>query len=68
MLTQTWVNIDSCNGLLPDGTKPLPKSKLTAQSQGSVALIYEQFCSEYILYSGFENHTFEISATSPRAQ
>ena len=25
MLTQTWVNIGSGNGLLPDGTKPSPE-------------------------------------------
>ena len=26
---QIWVNIGSCNGLLPDGTKPLPEPMLT---------------------------------------
>ena len=29
MATQTWVNIASGNGLLPDGTKPLPEPMLT---------------------------------------
>ena len=28
-VTQIWVNIGSCNGLLPDGSKPLPKPMLT---------------------------------------
>ena len=28
-LTYIWVNIDSGNGLLPDGTKPLPEPMLT---------------------------------------
>ena len=31
MVTQIWVNIDSGNGLLPDGTKALPKPMLTSQ-------------------------------------
>ena len=25
MVTEIWVNIGSSNGLLPDGTKPLPE-------------------------------------------
>ena len=29
MVTQIWVNIGSGNGLLPDGTKPLPEPLLT---------------------------------------
>ena len=29
MVTQTVDNIDSGNGLLPDGTKPLPEPMLT---------------------------------------
>ena len=29
MATEIWVNIGSCNGLLPDGTKPLPEPMLT---------------------------------------
>ena len=29
MATEIWVNIGSGNGLLPDGTKPLPEPKLT---------------------------------------
>ena len=28
MVTQIWVNIGSDNGLLPDGTKPLPEPML----------------------------------------
>ena len=30
MATQIWVNIGSGNGLMPDGTKPLPKLMLTS--------------------------------------
>ena len=29
MATEIWVNIGSCNGLLPDSTKPLPEQLLT---------------------------------------
>ena len=29
MATKIWVNIGSGNGLLPDGTKPLPEPMLT---------------------------------------
>ena len=29
MATQIWVNDGSGNGLLPDGTKPLPEPMLT---------------------------------------
>ena len=29
MVTETWVNIGLGNGLLPDGTKPLPEPILT---------------------------------------
>ena len=29
MVTYIWVNIGSGNGLLPDGTKPLPEPMLT---------------------------------------
>ena len=29
MATEIWVNIGSDNGLLPDGTKPLPEPMLT---------------------------------------
>ena len=29
MATEIWVNIGSGNGLMPDGTKPLPEPMLT---------------------------------------
>ena len=29
MVSEIWVNIGSGNGLLPDGTKPLPEPMLT---------------------------------------
>ena len=38
MATQILVNIGSGNGLLPDGTKPLPEPKLTFRKHGPVTL------------------------------
>ena len=35
-----WVNIGSGNGLLPDGTKPLPEPMLTYHQWGLVAFIW----------------------------
>ena len=34
MVTYIWVNIGSGNGLLPDGTKPLPEPMLTDDQWG----------------------------------
>ena len=39
MATQNWVNIGSGNGLLPDGTKPLPEPMLTNNERGPVPFI-----------------------------
>ena len=39
----TWVNIGSGNGLLPDGTKPLPEPMLSYHQRCSVAFTCEQF-------------------------
>ena len=38
-----WVNLGSGNGLLPDGTKPLPEPKLTFHWGWSAAFTWEQF-------------------------
>ena len=38
MATENWVNIGSGNGLLPDGTKPLPKPMLTYHQWGSLKI------------------------------
>ena len=46
-----WVNIGSGNGLLPDGTKPLPEPMLTYHQSGLVAFTQWQFhtkCSIYL--------------------
>ena len=46
MATEIWVNIGSGNGLLPDGTKPLPEPMLTYQ-WGSLRFIWGQFHKRY---------------------
>ena len=43
MATEIWVNIGSGNGLLPDGTKPLPEPMLTDHQWSPVTFILEQF-------------------------
>ena len=47
MVTQIWVNIGSGNGLLPDGTKPLPEPMLTYHQRSSLAFTFEQCPSYY---------------------
>ena len=42
------VNIGSGNGLLPDGTKPLPEPMLTYH-QGPVTFIWGQFHKNYLV-------------------
>ena len=42
MATVILDNIGSGNGLLPDGTKPLPEPMLTYHQRGSVAYFWEQ--------------------------
>ena len=43
MVTQIWVNIGSGNGLVPDGTKPLPEPMLTNHQHCLVAFTWRQF-------------------------
>ena len=38
MVTQDWVNIGLGNGLVPDGTKPLPEPKLTYHQSWGIHL------------------------------
>ena len=50
MATKIWVNIGSGNGLLPDGTKPLPEPVLTCHLWDPFAFSWGQFrsnCSRY---------------------
>ena len=67
--TYTWVTIASDNGLLPDGTKPLPEPMLTLISEvlwHSLESNFTVSVEATILHNEFENHTFEITATPPR--
>ena len=44
MTMQIWVNIGSGNGLVPCGTKPLPKSMLTNHQRLLAAFNWGKFC------------------------
>ena len=68
---QMWVNIGSGNGLLPDGTKPLPESVLTNHQWGLAAFISEHFhwkCSGYISLTWVWKLQIECTVTRPRDQ
>ena len=59
------------DGLLPDGTKPLPEPMLTYDWWGSVALTLDQFhrrCSRYQLVKWIWTLCFTITSTSLRGQ
>ena len=43
MATEIWINIGLGNGLLPDGTKPLPEQMLTDHQRSSVTFISGHF-------------------------
>ena len=43
MVAEIWVNIGSGNGLLPDGTKPLPEPMLTDHQWSPVTFILGKF-------------------------
>ena len=47
MASEALVNIGSCNGLLPDNTKPLPAPMLTYHQWGPMTIIWEQFHKGY---------------------
>ena len=47
MATEIWVNIGSGNGLLPDGTKPLPEPMLTYQLE-RVTFFWGQVHKRYL--------------------
>ena len=50
MVMEIWVKIAPGNGLLPDGTKPLPEPKLTYNQSGFVVFTSEQFCRKWSRY------------------
>ena len=53
MVTKIFVSSDSDNGLLPDGTKPLPEQEVPLNIY-SVTFVHD--------------YTFEFTTTSPRGQ
>ena len=66
MATYIWVNFGSGNGLLPDGTKPLPKPTLTIINEVLWHAPERNFTAidpADILNSELENYNFEITAT-----
>ena len=50
MVAEIWVNIGSGNGLLSDGTKPLPEPMLTYDQWCVVAFTWWQFHKKYLRY------------------
>ena len=48
--TLVWVTIDSGNGLLPDGTNPLPESILTNHRRDHVPCTRGQFYGKCVRY------------------
>ena len=50
-MAENWVNIGSGNGLLPDGSKPLPEAMLTNDQLGLVAFFWGQFHSRYLSHN-----------------
>ena len=46
MAREIWVNIGSGNGLLSNGTKPLPEPVLTCHQQGPLTFIWGNFAKD----------------------
>ena len=72
MATEIWVNIGSGNGLIPDGTKPLPEPMLTDEQWSPVTFnfIAGQFHKRCLNHQSnlFENYMSEnISSKFPGA-
>ena len=71
MATEIWVNIGSGNGLLPDGTMPLPEPMLTDHLWSSVAFISVQFhktCLNHQSLKSVWKLQHKISFKFPRGQ
>ena len=66
------LNIGSGNGLLPDGTKPLPEPMLTNHQFSLVACtlgLFQGNTQDMYPWCEFQNNSFwDITATSPRGQ
>ena len=58
MATEIWVNIGSSNGLMPDGTKPLPEPMLTDHQSSDIYIraISQEMSQQSITKNLFENY------------
>ena len=71
-MTEIWVNIGSGNGLLPDGTEPVPEPLLNFCGIRLRAM--KMSTEATILYNRFDNHMISmphinlITNSSPRGQ
>ena len=62
MPAEIWVNIVSGNGLLPDGTKPLPGPMLTSNTLCFVVFTWkEQVLMNLICDMVFRDYAFKIT-------
>ena len=61
MVTEIWVNFGSGNGLVPDGTKPLPELMLTSK-QESCTDDYPHMSSSF-----FSNYQYSVGAITSTA-
>ena len=71
MASGIWVNIGSGNGLLPDGTKPLPEPMLTDHLWSPVTFILGQFhkrCFNHQSLKSIWNYKSKISFKFPWGQ
>ena len=69
MATKICVNIGSGNGLLTDGTKPLPEPMLNKHQTCSLEFTREQFHNKCLWIFNpshvFGDDTYDIASTSP---
>ena len=67
MASKNLVDIDSCNDLSPDGTRPLPEPMLTCHQQSPVPFT-KGFASDIYPSYTSENCLFKITAALVRGQ
>ena len=71
MSTEIWINIGSGNGLLPDGTKPLPEPMLTDHQWSPATFILGQFhkrcLNHQLLKSVWKLHVLRFHSHFPGA-
>ena len=60
------VNIVLGDGLLPDGTMPLPEPVMTHNQWNFVALTWGEYHKKFQFKRRFENYSFKITAKSQK--